>query len=127
MVHLHPVARTRQANGELCAERPIGVQRDDPIRENDRLIHVIGDEHAGFFVFLPDMLNLIREVRAGERIKRRKGFIQQQHFRRHGQRASDVNPLTHPPGQFRRTAGGRVAKADHLHVMVHFGLFFRLG
>ena len=125
-VHLHPIARSRQSHFELLPQRAVRVQRDDPVGQNDRLVHIIGDQHAGFLVSLPDPLNLVGKVRTGQRIKCGEWFIQEQHLGVHYQRTGDIDPLTHPARKFCRTAAGRMREPHHLDEMRDFFSFLDL-
>ena len=126
VVHLGPFARARDLNFELFAKRPVRVQRDDAVGEDDGFVHIVGDENAGLFLFGPNRLNLIGEVGAGERVESGKRFVQKQHLWVHRERARHVHPLTHPARKLCRAAGRGVAEAHHFHVMVDFRRPLRL-
>ncbi len=101
----------------------IGVQRDDPVGQNDRLVHIVGDQDTGFLVGFPDVFDLIRQIGAGQRVQRRQRFVQQQNLGAHRQGTGDVHTLAHTTRQFGRTARGRVRQANHLDVVINLFLF----
>ena len=76
MVHRDPVARARDIDFEFIAQGPVRVQGDDAVGQNNRLVHVVGDQNTGLFVVIPNRLNLIRKIGTGQRIKRGQGFIE---------------------------------------------------
>ena len=118
VIHLHPVTRTRDGDFELITQRAIWVQRDDPIGEDDRLVHVIGDQNTGFLVFVPDRLDLIGKVGTGQRIKGGERLIEEQHLWVHRQGAGHVHALAHSAREFCWTPRCRMAEAYHFDVVV---------
>ena len=118
------IARPRQVDDELASERRAGSdgQRNDPIGEEKRLVDVVGDEDDGLLVLLPDPLDLVLELGAGQRVERRQGLVEQQHFRAHGQGPGDADALAHAAGELGRTAVAGVAQADHVDVFGDAGL-----
>ena len=76
VVHLHAVTWTRDRDFEFFAQSAIGAQRNDAVGQNDGLIHIVGDQHTGFLVTLPDRLNLIGQIGAGEGVKRGQWLVQ---------------------------------------------------
>src|SRR3712207_6940393 len=46
-------------------------------------------------LFRSDLHHLILEVRAGQRVQRAEGLVQQQHLGLHGERAGDADALLH--------------------------------
>jgi hypothetical protein len=54
----------------------------------------------------------VLQVRAGQRVERAEGLVEQQHLRLHGERAGDADALLHAAGDFRGTL---VLGVAHLH------------
>ena len=77
----------------------IGRQHDDPVRQVDRLLQVVGNEQDGHVDIAPDLQQVGLHLGAGLGIQRAEGFIHQQHPGLHGQRAGDGHALLHAPGQ----------------------------
>ena len=94
-----------------------GRQRDHPVSQQNGLIHIIGNENDGLLLGLGNLRELILQLGAGERVERRKWFVEQQDFRLHGQRARHGNALAHAAGQFGRATVCGVAQPNHLDIM----------
>ncbi len=126
-VQRSPVAGAGQGHVKRLPQGAIGVQAQNAVGEDQRLIHVIGYHHGGALFGAPDRLNLCRHIGAGQGIQRRQRLIQQQDFGPHRQSTGHRHPLAHAPGQFRRAAVTGMGQADHLDIAVHLGNPFGLG
>ncbi len=90
-------ARTRQVDiGELADARLRTVgHHHHPVGEQDRFVDVVGDQHADLLVGLPDLLDLVAEVGAGECVERRQRLVERARFFIFGKTASSAS-LTLP-------------------------------
>ena len=96
VVHRAPVARAGQSDGERLPQPPLGGQGQNAVGQQNRLVHIIGDQDAGLFIGLKYRQNLVRQIGAGQGIQRRQWFIQQQQIGRQRQCARHGDPLAHP-------------------------------
>ena len=81
--------------------RPLGHDAD-PIRQQDRLGDVVGDEHDGLAGLVPDIDQLALHASAGLRIERAERLVHQHDLRIAGQHAGDLHPLLHAARQLAR-------------------------
>ena len=118
LVHLGAVARSRERYREFGAEGRAGsgLERNDPVGEQDRFIDVVGDEDDGLLFLRPDRLDLGLQLGAGEGVERRQRLVEQQHFGIQRERARDGDALAHAAGELGRLAVGRVRQPDHVDV-----------
>ena len=123
LVDCRAVARTRQIDLEGRAQCRLGagVERNDPVRQQDRLIHVIGDEDHRLLVFFPDGFDLVLQLGTGQGVECRQGLIEQQHVRVHRQGARHRHALPHAAGQFRRQPVRCMGQAHKLHIFLRAG------
>ena len=119
-VHRGSLARPRERHAEFRAEARLrsGIERDDAVGEQDRLVDVVGDQHHRLLFLRPDVLDFGLQLGAGQRVERRQRLVEQQHFRVHGERARHRHALAHAAGQLRRLALAGMRKAYHLGIAV---------
>ena len=92
--------------------RRAGQHRDNPIRQQDRLLHAVGDHHGrdGTLGRRAEPHQVLLQRVAGERIERAEGFVEKQHFRVGGEGARNRHPLPHAARQLTGPAVERVRR-----------------
>ena len=112
------VAWPRNVDSEGRTERRARarVERNDAIREQQRLVDVVGDQQHRLLLAAPDFLDFVLQLGAGERVERRQRLVEQQDLRAHRQSTRHRHALAHAAGQFRRPAIERMRQADHFDV-----------
>ena len=121
VVQRRALAGPRDRHLEGAAEgrlRP-GLQGHDAVGKQDRLVDVVGDQDDGLAFLGPDLLELVLQLGARQRVERREGLVEQQDVGIGGQRAGDGDALAHAAGKLGRPAVGGVAEADHVDVAPH--------
>src|SRR4051812_47023809 len=79
------VAWACQGNVKHLSDAPRSRRHEhDAVAEADGLAHVVGDEHDGLAALLPDALEVVVKLAAGERVERRERLIHQEHLRIRG-------------------------------------------
>ena len=81
----------------LDAPRP-GGHDDHPLGQQNRLVHVMGDEEAGFLLLLPGFQQLGLELGPGLGIQGAEGLVHEQHLGIVGVGPGDGHPLLHAAG-----------------------------
>ena len=81
---------------------PGPAERNDAVGEQDAFVDVVGDQHDGLLVLLPDALDLVLQRGARQRVERAERFVEQQHLRVHRQRARHRDALPHAAGKLAR-------------------------
>jgi len=121
MHHSHALARARNIHLEQAANFGTGAigEHHDAIREQHRLIHVMGDHDGSELVLVADLHQFFLQIATGERIEGTEGLIQKQQFGLDRQGPGDRNPLAHAPGKLLGELMASVAKTHHLHVLQH--------
>ena len=109
-----PVARAVNIHGERWAERGVraGAQGNNAVGQQNAFVHVVGDEHHGFLILLPDAGDFILQRRAREGVERGEWFIEQEYLRVHRQRSRQAHTLSHAAGKFARTFVARGREID---------------
>ena len=79
----------------------------------ERLADVVGDEDDRAPGLLPDPVQIVVQLVAGDGVERREGLVHQQQLRFLGQGAGQRAALTHATRQLMRPALGEVDQADH--------------
>ena len=118
VVQRHAVAGAGQRHLDVGAEGAVGVQDQHAVGEDEGLVDVVGDHEDGAALGLPDALDLVGEVGAGERVERGERLVHQEHLGLHGERAGDGDALAHAAGELGRLAVAGVGEADHGDVAV---------
>jgi len=95
VIERHAVARVLKFHLVDRAQRAVRIERYDAVGEENRLIHVVGDQHHGGVGLGADFGQLVLELGTGERIERGQRLIQQQHFGLHGERTRHGHALPH--------------------------------
>ena len=91
------VARAWQVDGDDLLHLRRGVrQDDDPVREVDRLVDVVGDEEDRDPELLADAQHEVLEVAPGLRVDGGEWLVHQQDRWLVGERARDRDALLHP-------------------------------
>ena len=70
------------------------------------LVGILPDSHSS--------QNILAQALAGEHVERGKGFVHQQHFGFHDERARDADALAHAAGQLARQRAFEAGQADHV-------------
>ena len=104
MIERLAVAWARDVDPDGRAQRGArtGTERDNAISQVNPFIGIIGDEHDGLLVFLPDAGDFVLQRRARERVQRAERFVEQKDLQVHRQGAGHADALAHPAGQFAR-------------------------
>ena len=80
MVHGCPVARSGQVDLKARSQSSFrtGIERDNPVGQQNGLVHIVSDKDNGLFFLAPDLLNLVLQLGAGQRVKCTERLIEQQ-------------------------------------------------
>src|SRR6516165_1615703 len=96
-------ARPRQRNFHILPHATGTARKyQDPVRQKDRLVDLMGDEQDGLAPLLPDAHQLRLHDLAGLRIERGERLIHQQNLRVDGERAREIDALAHAAGELAR-------------------------
>src|SRR6266508_1920831 len=87
-------------------------QQHHAVTQADRLAHVVGDEDHGQAGGLPELLELVVEQVAGDRVQRTERLVHEQHVGLLGQGAGERDPLAHAAGQLVGALGGELGQPD---------------
>ena len=121
--------RARRAAGRpsKLGDHPAGPRRQhhDAVGQEDGLLHVVGHEQDRARLLGQRGGEPLAQVRAGDRVERAEGLVEQQHRPALQQRAQEGDALAHParqrgraarartrPGRSARTAAPRAARAS---------------
>ena len=85
-----------------------------PIREEDRLIEIMRDEHDGDVDLAPDFQQMRLHAGACLRVECAEGLVHQQNTRLIGERAHNRHPLLHAARQLMRIRFGEFFEPDQL-------------
>src|SRR5262245_13709495 len=72
---------------------------DDTVRQEQRLIDIVGDHHDGFAVLVPEPHELILEFHTGQGIEEAERLIEEQDFGLEGKSAGNADALAHTCGE----------------------------
>src|SRR5215211_6098061 len=109
------VARMRQVDAQHLAHLGRrGREHDDPVRQVDRLVDVVGHEQHGHAELLADAQHEVLQVAARLRVDGRERLVHQQDLGLVGERPRDRHPLLHAARQLPRVAVDEARKADRL-------------
>src|ERR1700693_3018291 len=79
--HLKRVERARRGDVDIPdlrdPSRTVGHEHD-PVAETHGLAHIVGDEYDRLAGFLPDPIQVIVELIAGERVESREGLVHEE-------------------------------------------------
>ncbi len=66
VIHRAPLARSQQLHLEFTPQpgAATGQQRDHPVGQQQRLVHIVGDQHHGAAIAFPDGLDLVLQLTA---------------------------------------------------------------
>ena len=78
------------------------MHHPDPIAQDERLDHVMGNEQHGAPARAPDTRELVLHLAAGLRVQGGERLVHEQHVRLGRQNPRDLDPLFHAAGQFAR-------------------------
>jgi hypothetical protein len=87
-------------------------QHRHPVREVDRLVDVVGDEHDRHAEPLAHPQDEVLELEPGLRVHRGERLVHQQQIGLVGEGARDRDPLLHPAGQLPRVLSAHVGEPD---------------
>ena len=87
----------------------------------------MGDHDHGVAKPRVDLHHRVLQMRAGQRVQRAEGFVQQQDLGLHRQGAGDADPLTHPARDLGRALVGGMAHLDQVQVLHDPVVAFRAG
>src|SRR6056297_1735423 len=103
------------------------LENDQVIRQLQRLVEVVTDEHHGFLQFLLQLQQQVLHVGPNERIERRERLVHQHDRRIRGQRPGDTDPLLHRPRQLMRILPALTAKSHAIQPFERVVLKIGLG
>src|SRR6185436_18628193 len=90
MVNRFAIARPGKIDFDPGSERGVwpGAEWNDAVGQKNTFVDVIGDQHNGSFVFLPDAGDFVLQNGARQSVQRAEWFIQEENLRFHRERAS---------------------------------------
>src|SRR3954471_1756922 len=107
------VAWMPQVDGKLGLDPPRpGRHHRDPVRHEDRLVDVVGDEEHRLAVGLPDAEEELLHQRPGLVVERAERLVEQQDLRIVGERARERGPLLHATGEHLRVVVLEASEPD---------------
>jgi len=89
-----------------------GLDQQDAVGEQDRLVDVVGDEERRQAVLLDQRRDLLLHLQPRQGVQRRKGLVQKKKFRRPYQRARNGDALRLAAGQRQRPGVGARQQVD---------------
>src|SRR4051812_7795590 len=101
-LRVRALARARQPDLDL-GDHAAGPRREqhDPVGQQDRLLHVVGDEQHGPRLARQRTCEPALELRAGERVEGAEGLVEAQHRPAREQRAQERDALAHAARELR--------------------------
>ncbi len=108
------IAGLRQVDVEDLTDggRRTVTHHDDPIGQQHRLVHVMGDHDHRVVEPGLDLHQGVLHMGAGQGVQRAEGFVHQQHLGLHGQGPGDADPLFHAVGDL---IGLAIQGMGHVH------------
>src|SRR5581483_11324535 len=85
-----------------------------PVRQRDRLLEVMGDEHNGLAVGGPELEKLVLHELAGLDVERGERLVHQDELRVEDERLRERDALSHPARELMRIAVAETAEAHAL-------------
>ena len=95
-----------------------GAHDDDFGGQQHRLLHIMGDEEAGFTLLLPGLEQVLLKLSAGLRIQRAERLIHQQHLRRRCVGSGNRHALLHAAGKLFGIRLGELRQTDQVDVFL---------
>ncbi len=94
------IARAWKSNLQILGDAPGSAgHHDDPIAQEQRLPHVVGDEDDRLMSGGPDRLKELVHLGASLRVEGCERLIHQQHLRIHRQGTGQTDPHPHSAGE----------------------------
>ena len=90
--------------GVVLGQPPALTQDRDLVPHLDRLVDVVGDEHDRLADLLLEVLELVLQPGAVDRVDRTERLVHQHQRRVGGERPGDAHPLALPARELRRVA-----------------------
>ena len=90
------------------------VHHRNPVGNFQRLLLIVGDEHAGDVNFVVQLPQPAAEFETDFRVQRAEGFVQQQDAGFDRQRTRQRHPLALASGKLRRITTGQILQLDQL-------------
>ena len=110
------VARPRQLELEVGADASrIPAQNDHAVSQQNGLFDVVCDHEdraSRHLLAQPQFKQFTAQVFSGKDVERGKGFVHEQDFRFHDQRASETHTLFHAAGEFLGIRGFEPVESD---------------
>ncbi|MNT02284.1 hypothetical protein D3C72_1367750 [compost metagenome] len=97
------------------------VHQEDPIRQGERLLLIVGHEDGGEFKALLDLADLLAQAAADAGIQRRERLVQQQDPRPYHQSAGQRHPLALTAGELPRIAALEAGQLHQRQRLLHAG------
>ena len=119
-------ARARQIDPHFLDDAPRPrAHHQDAVGEEDRLVHVVGDEHDGFRRLREDVGDLALELLARDGVERPERLVEQQDAGVERERPREPDALLHAAGNLVRIVRGKAVELDELHEAFGARLAFR--
>jgi class 3 adenylate cyclase len=109
--------RPHQRIGRVEGEQPTVIHDPDPVREQSRLVHVVGREdqrHVG----VAQLAQAVPDEEPRRRIETRRRLVEEEHPRRVHERAGDHHALGLPAGEEVRLVARTVEQAELLEQLI---------
>jgi hypothetical protein len=114
------VAWPAQINSNLFANGSRALTQDyDPIRELHGFLNIMRHEQYSLLLFLPDSSQISPHFDSGNKVECTKWLIHINDLGIWSQRPSNLNALTHSPGQFPGVSSFEASQSNHLNVVMH--------
>jgi len=89
---------------------------EDAIGELDGFLDIVRDEEDRFLFALPNAHEIGAHFQAGEKVERAERFVHIDDLRIGGERASDLDALTHSAGKLVRVGVFKTSQTDHADI-----------